>query len=92
MKGRARQKDAKFFVFQDSDYVPRAIFLYRLQEMEARVHHFFKRLIFRRGRGFNFRRCVAGTKETASLASNEPLKRVSTKPDIRFLFCLQSQS
>jgi ERCC4-related helicase len=41
MKGRARQKDAKFFVFQDSNYAPKSnISLSTAQEMESRVHRF----------------------------------------------------
>jgi ERCC4-related helicase len=41
MKGRARQKDAKFFVFQDRNYVPKSnISLSTAQEMESRVHRF----------------------------------------------------
>jgi ERCC4-related helicase len=41
MKGRARQKDAKFFVFQDSNFAPKSnISLSTAQEMESRVHRF----------------------------------------------------
>jgi ERCC4-related helicase len=41
MKGRARQKHAKFFVFQDSNSAPRStISLSTAQEMESRVDRF----------------------------------------------------
>jgi ERCC4-related helicase len=41
MKGRARQKHAKFFVFQDSNCAPKSnISLSTAQEMESRVHRF----------------------------------------------------
>lgn len=41
MKGRARQKNAKFFVFQDNNYAPKSnISLSTAQEMESRVHRF----------------------------------------------------
>jgi superfamily II DNA or RNA helicase len=41
MKGRARQKNAKFFVFQDCNYAPKSnISLSTAQEMESRVHQF----------------------------------------------------